>query len=70
MMEWSMPKLTGTSPEVMSPTPPLARSMKYWIIFSFGRPVSSHILMFPMGAITKRFLTVMRLMRMGENIAS
>ena len=67
MMELSMPKLTGTRPEVISPTPPFARSRKYWIIMSLGRPVSSHMEMLPMGAITSRFFKVSRLTRTGEN---
>jgi len=58
------------SPEVMRPTPPLARSVKYSIILVLGLPDSSAMLTLPMGAMTRRFLSVRRFTRMGENIVS
>ena len=70
LTEGSMPWLMGMSPVVINPTPPLARAKKYCSIFSFGRPVSSHMSMLPIGAITSRFFTFNRLICTGANIAS
>ncbi|OPZ58580.1 MAG: hypothetical protein BWY87_01393 [Deltaproteobacteria bacterium ADurb.Bin510] len=61
----SMPCETGIRPEVIRPTPPLARSLKYSIILFDGRPLSSAMLMLPIGPITIRFLTVTPLIWIG-----
>ena len=56
---------TGTSPEVMRPTPPFARAAKYATIFAPGRPVSSAMHTLPIGPITMRFLSFRRFTWMG-----
>ena len=64
----SIPKLTGMSPVVMSPTPPRALSSKYFSIFSLGRPVSSHMSMLPIGAMTSLFFSFSLFTWIGSNI--
>ena len=54
----------------MRPQPPLARAEESSSIFWLGRPVSSHMSMLPMGAMTMRFLRVRRFTLMGEKSAS